>query len=87
MAKIEYYSVPDCPYETWQLVMATDILEWAYQQCQDRGLIPFNVCLEHPIDAINGFLNSIVIERLRLVRLCDYSTDELEQELLRRKEQ
>ena len=74
-----------CPYPAWQLVIAIDIFEWAYQQCQSNGTIPMNVTLEQPIDAINALLHNAVLDELRFVRLQDYDDDELEYELKRRK--
>ena len=80
------YGKECCPYPAWQLIIAKDILEWAYQQCQNIGTIPMNVCLEHSVDEIERILEKEILNEVRFARLQDYDNDELEYELKRRKE-
>ena len=73
-------------YQPWLLVMACHIMKEAFAECQEKGTIPYNIGLEHPIDAIENHLMSKVSRGLRIKPLKQCSIEELEEELKKRKE-
>lgn len=71
-----------CPYDVWQLITAHKVIEWAIEQ-DDR--LNHNINTQTIIDAINDAIMNEVVRQVRIKRLEDYTTLELEQELELRK--
>lgn len=70
-----------CPYDVGQLLTAHKVIEWAIEQ-DDR--LDNNINTSTIIDAIDDAIMNEVVRQLRIKKLEDYSTNELEQELNRR---
>lgn len=70
-----------CPYDVGQLLTAHKVLEWAIEQ--DNRLNTINSSTI--IDAIDNAIMNEVVRQVRIKRLEDYTTLELEQELELRK--
>ena len=70
-----------CPYDVGQLLTAHKVLEWAIEQ--DDRLNTINTSTI--IDAIDNAIMNEVVRQVRIKRLEDYTTLELEQELELRK--
>jgi hypothetical protein len=70
-----------CPYDVGQLFTAHKVLEWAIEQ--DDRLNTINTSTI--IDAIDNAIMNEVVRQVRIKRLEDYTTLELEQELELRK--
>lgn len=73
-----------CPYDVGQLLTAHKVIEWAVEQ-DDR--LNNSINTSTIIDAIDDAIINEVVRQLRIKRLSDYTTRELEQELELRKEQ
>lgn len=70
-----------CPYDVGQLLTAHKVIEWAIEQ--DKRLNTINTSTI--IDAIDNAIMNEVVRQLRIKRLEDYTTRELEEELESRK--
>ena len=70
-----------CPYDVGQLLTAHKVIEWAIEQ--DNRLNTINTSTI--IDAIDNAIMNEVVRQVRIKRLEDYTTIELEQELELRK--
>lgn len=70
-----------CPYDVGQLLTAHKVIEWAIEQ--DNRLNTINTSTI--IDAIDNAIMDEVVRQVRIKRLEDYTTFELEQELELRK--
>ena len=70
-----------CPYDVGQLLTAHKVLEWAVEQ--DNRLNTINTSTI--IDAIDNAIMNEVVRQVRIKRLEDYTTRELEEELESRK--
>ena len=70
-----------CPYDVAQLLTAHKVLEWAIEQDDRLNTINSSTI----IDAIDNALMNEVVRQVRIKRLEDYTTSELEQELELRK--
>lgn len=71
-----------CPYDVGQLLTAHKVIEWAIEQ-DDR--LNHNINTQTIIDAIDDAIMNEVVRQVRIKRLEDYTTLELEQELELRK--
>ena len=70
-----------CPYDVAQLLTAHKVLEWAIEQDDRLNTINSSTI----IDAIDNAIMNEVVRQVRIKRLEDYTTSELEQELELRK--
>lgn len=70
-----------CPYDVGQLLTAKEVLDWAIEQ---DNRLNHNINTQTIIDAIDDAIMNEVVRQLRIKKLEDYSTNELEQELNRR---
>ena len=71
-----------CPYDVGQLLTAHKVIEWAIEQ---DGRLDNNINTSTIIDAIDNAIMNEVVRQVRIKRLEDYTTLELEQELELRK--
>lgn len=71
-----------CPYDVGQLLTAHKVIEWAAEQ-DDR--LDNSINTSTIIDAIDDAIMNEVVRQVRIKRLEDYTTLELEQELELRK--
>ena len=71
-----------CPYDVGQLLTAHKVIEWAIEQ-DDR--LNHNINTQTIIDAIDNAIMNEVVRQVRIKKLEDYTTSELEQELKLRK--
>ena len=71
-----------CPYDVGQLFTAHKVIEWAIEQDErlDNSIYKLTI-----IDVINDAIMNEVVRQVRIKRLEDYTTLELEQELELRK--
>lgn len=73
-----------CPYDVGQLLTAKEVFSWAVEQ-EER--VHNNIHNQTILDLIEDVIINEVVRQLRIKRLSDYTTRELEQELELRKEQ
>ena len=74
-----------CPYDVWQLLTAKKVLEWAIEQ-EER--VDDNIHNCTILGLIEDAIMNEVVKQVRITRLKDYSTTELEKELeIRRNKQ
>lgn len=71
-----------CPYDVGQLLTAKKVLEWAIEQ-EDR--VQNNIHNQTILGLIEDAIMNEVVRQVRIKRLEDYTTIELEQELELRK--
>lgn len=71
-----------CPYDIGQLLTAHKVIEWAIEQ---DGRLDNNINTPTIIDAIDNAIMNEVVRQVRIKRLEDYTTRELEEELESRK--
>jgi len=76
------YEKDVCPYDVGQLITAKKVLEWAIEQ-EDR--VHNNVHNQTILGLIDDVIMNEVVRQVRIKRLEDYTTWELEQELKLRK--
>ena len=76
------YEKNACPYDVGQLLTANKVLEWAIEQ---DGRLDNNINTLTIIDIIDNVIMNEVVRQVRIKRLEDYTTLELEQELELRK--
>ena len=67
-----------CPYDVGQLLTAHEVIEWAIEQ-DDR--LNNSINTSTIIDVINDAIMNEVVRQVRINRLEDYTTRELEEEL------
>lgn len=77
------YNENVCPYDVGQLLFAKDVISWVFEQ---ESQIPNNVHSQTIFELANDIIMNEVIRQLRIKRLEDYPTWELEMELESRKE-
>lgn len=77
------YTKDVCPYDVGQLITAKKVLEWAIEQ-EDR--VHNNVHNQTILGLIDDVIMNEVVRQVRIKRLEDYTTFELEEELKLRKE-
>lgn len=75
------YEKNECPYDVCQLLIGHKVLLWAVDQ--DIRL-HHNLHTQTIIDTIDNVIMNCVTKQLRIKKLEDYSTNELEQELNKR---
>lgn len=73
-----------CPYDVGQLLTAKQVLDWAIEQ---EHRLYNNIHNQTIFDLIDNVIMNEVVKQLRIKRLSDYTTSELEHELKLRKEQ
>ena len=71
-----------CPYDVGQLLTAKKVLEWAIEQ-EER--VHNNIHNQTILGLIDDVIMNEVIRQVRIKRLEDYTTKELEEELKLRK--
>jgi len=71
-----------CPYDVGQLLTAKEVLNWAIEQEKRVQNSIYNITIFELIDDV---IMNEVVRQLRIKRLADYTTSELEQELELRK--
>ena len=71
-----------CPYDVGQLLTAHKVIEWAIEQ---DNRLNNKIYVQTIIDAIDDAIMNEVVRQVRIKRLEDYTTLELEQELELRK--
>ena len=72
-----------CPYDVAQLLTAKNVLDWAIEQ-EER--VENNIHNQNLLGLIDDVIMNEVVRQVRIKKLEDYTTLELEQELeLRRK--
>ena len=71
-----------CPYDVGQLLTAKEVLNWAIEQEKRVQNNIYNITIFELIDDV---IMNEVVKQLRIKRLADYTTSELEQELELRK--
>lgn len=76
------YTKEVCPYDVGQLITAKKVLEWAIEQ-EDR--VHNNIHNQNILGLIDEVIMKEVVRQARIIRLEDYSTAELEEELKLRK--
>lgn len=76
------YEKDVCPYDVGQLLTAKKVLEWAIKQ-EDR--VHNNIHNQTILGLIDDAIMGEVVRQLRIKRLEDYATWELEEELKLRK--
>jgi hypothetical protein len=72
------YTKEVCPYDVGQLITAKKVLEWAIEQ-EDR--VHNNIHNQTILGLIDEVIMKEVVRQARIIRLEDYSTAELEEEL------
>lgn len=73
-----------CPYDVGQLLTAKQVLDWAIEQ---ENRIHNNIHNQVVFDLIDDIIMNEIVRQVRIKKLKDYTTSELEQELKLRKEQ
>jgi len=76
------YEKNACPYDVGQLLTAKEVLNWAIEQ-EDR--VHNNIHNQTILGLIDDAIMDEVVRQVRIKRLEDYTTSELEQELELRK--
>lgn len=76
------YEKEVCPYDVGQLLIAKKVLEWAVEQ-EDR--VHNNIHNQTILGLIDDAIMNEVVRQVRVKRLADYTTSELEEELELRK--
>ncbi len=76
------YEKNACPYDVGQLLTAKEVLNWAIEQ-EDR--VHNNIHNQTILGLIDDAIMNEVVRQVRIKRLEDYTTSELEQELELRK--
>lgn len=76
------YEKNACPYDVGQLLTAKNVLDWAIEQ-EDR--VHNNIHNQTILGLIDDAIMNEVVRQVRIKRLEDYTTLELEQELELRK--
>ena len=76
------YNKNVCPYDVGQLLTAKNVLDWAVEQ-EER--VQNNIHNLTILDLIDDAIMNEVVRQVRIKRLEDYTTLELEQELELRK--
>lgn len=76
------YEQDVCPYDVGQLLTAHEVIEWAVGQ---DNRLNHNINTQTIIDVIDNAIMNEVVRQVRIKRLEDYTTLELEQELELRK--
>lgn len=71
-----------CPYDVGQLLTAKNVLDWVIEQ-EDR--VHNNIHNQTILGLIDDAIMNEVVRQVRIKRLEDYTTSELEQELELRK--
>lgn len=71
-----------CPYDVGQLLTAHKVIEWAVEQDDRLNNSIYKLTI---IDVIDDAIMNEVVRQIRIKRLEDYTTLELEQELELRK--
>ena len=71
-----------CPYDVGQLLTAKKVLEWAIEQ-EER--VHNNIHNQTILGLIDDAIMNEVVRQVRIKRLEDYTTKELEEELKLRK--
>ena len=71
-----------CPYDVGKLLTAKEVLEWAIEQ---ENRVHNNIHNQTILDLIEDAIMNEVVRQVRIKRLEDYTTIELEQELELRK--
>ena len=71
-----------CPYDIGQLLVAKKVLDWAVEQ-EER--VQNNIHNQTILGLIEDAIMNEVVRQVRIKRLEDYTTSELEQELELRK--
>ena len=71
-----------CPYDVGQLLTAKKVLDWAIEQ-EDR--VHNNIHNQTILDLIDDAIMNEVVRQVRIKRLEDYTTRELQEELESRK--
>lgn len=71
-----------CPYDIRQLLTAKEVLEWAIEQ-EER--VHNNIHNQTILGLIDDAIMNEVVRQVRIKRLKDYTTRELEEELESRK--
>ena len=71
-----------CPYDVGQLLTAKEVLEWAIEQ---ENRVHNNIHNQTILGLIEDAIMNEVVRQVRIKRLEDYTTIELEQELELRK--
>jgi len=71
-----------CPYDVGQLLTAKTVLEWAIKQ---EEIVHNNMHNQTILGLIDDAITNEVVRQVRIKRLEDYTTGELEQELELRK--
>lgn len=71
-----------CPYDVGQLLTAKEVLSWAIEQ-EER--VHNNIHNQTILDLIEDAIMNEVVRQVRIKRLEDYTTRELEEELELRK--
>lgn len=73
-----------CPYDVGQLLTAKQVLGWAIEQ---ENRVNNNIHNQVIFDLIDDIIMNEIIRQVRIKKLKDYTTNELEQELELRKKQ
>lgn len=76
------YKYNVCPYDAGQLLTAHKVIEWAIEQ--DNRLY-HSLNTKTTIEAIDDVIMNEVVRQVKIKRLKDYTTTELEKELEIRK--
>ena len=76
------YEKEVCPYDVSQLITAKKVLEWAIEQ-EDR--VHNNIHNQTILGLIDDAIMNEIVRQVRIKRLEDYTTSELEEELKLRK--
>ena len=71
-----------CPYDVGQLLTAKEVLSWAIEQ---EKRVHNNIHNQTILDLIEDAIMNEVVRQVRIKRLEDYTTRELEEELELRK--
>lgn len=71
-----------CPYDVGQLLTAKNVLDWAIER-EER--VHNNIHNQTILGLIDDAIMNEVVKQVRITRLKDYSTTELEEELELRK--
>ena len=71
-----------CPYDVGQLLTAKQVLNWAIEQ---ENRVHNNIHNQTIFDLIDDIIMNEIVRQVRIKKLKDYTTSELEQELELRK--
>ena len=80
--KTHTYTPDVCPYDAGLLLIAHEVLKWAVEQDVRLHL---SLYTQTVIDAIDNVIMNEAVRQVRIKRLEEYTTSELEQELKLRK--